>query len=60
LRAANVVKEINDYLAGHSRHDVGDGYGGDSYPIPPLIDAIDRLVYEGLDLSRLKRWTPKK
>jgi integrase len=59
LRAAGVYKEINDYIAGHSLHDVGDDYGGESYPIPPLIEAIDKLVYEGLDLSHLKRWTPK-
>jgi hypothetical protein len=54
-----VLKQVSDYISGHSRHDVADGYGGESYPVPPLIDAIDQLVYEGLDLSHLKRWTPK-
>lgn len=50
LREAEVPKEINDALTGHESGDVGDKYGGDDYPIRPLVNAIKRYRVSGLTL----------
>jgi integrase len=55
LRAAGVEKAINDALTGHESGDVGSTYGDETYPLPPLVEAIERLNYPGLDLSHLYR-----
>ena len=50
LREAEIPKEINDALTGHESGDVGDKYGGDLYPIRPLVNAIKRYRVPGLVL----------
>jgi integrase len=50
LREAEIPKEINDALTGHESGDVGDKYGGDAYPIRPLVKAIKRYRVSGLTL----------
>ena len=50
LREAEIPKEINDALTGHESGDVGDKYGGDAYPIRPLVNAIKRYRVLGVTL----------
>jgi integrase len=50
LREAEIPKEINDALTGHESGDVGDKYGGDVYPIRPLVNAIKRYRIPSLVL----------
>lgn len=50
LREAEIPKEINDALTGHESGDVGDKYGGDAYPLRPLVNAIKRYRILGLTL----------
>ncbi|GIZ51735.1 hypothetical protein NCCP691_17490 [Noviherbaspirillum aridicola] len=50
LREAEIPKEINDALTGHESGDVGDKYGGDAYPLRPLVNAIKRYRIPGLTL----------
>lgn len=50
LREVEIPKEINDALTGHESGDVGDKYGGDAYPIRPLVNAIKRYRVPGLTL----------
>jgi len=50
LREAEIPKEINDALTGHESGDVGDKYGGDAYPIRPLVNALKRYRVPGLTL----------
>lgn len=50
--------ELHDKLTGHKSaaaygSSIGDGYGGENYPIKPLSTAMQTLRYEGLDLSHL-------
>lgn len=52
-RISGVLSEHHDRLTGHSNNNVGDGYGGEYYPLKPLNEAIKKLAYEGLDLSHL-------
>lgn len=54
-RACGIPKEHHDVLTGHSSRDVGDGYGGESFPLAPLAGSMAQLRYEGLDLSHLHR-----
>jgi len=44
-RLCGIPKEIHDSLTGHVSSDVGDGYGGDQYPLIPLNKAISQLKY---------------
>jgi integrase len=39
-----IEEEVKDRLLGHSSTSVGRKYGGKYYPMPALVDAIDRLV----------------
>jgi len=50
LREVEIPKEINDALTGHESGDVGDKYGGDAYPLRPLVNAIKRYRVPGLTL----------
>lgn len=50
LREVEIPKEINDALTGHESGDVGDKYGGDAYPLRPLVNAIKRYKVPGLAL----------
>lgn len=44
-RLSGIPKDIHDQLTGHASHNVGDLYGGENYPLPPLFEAISRLRY---------------
>jgi integrase len=50
MREVEIPKEINDALTGHESGDVGDKYGGDLYPLRPLVNAIARYKVPGLVL----------
>jgi integrase len=57
LREAEIPKEINDALTGHESGDVGDKYGGDAYPLRPLVNAIKRYRVPGFTLPTCgKSW----
>jgi integrase len=51
LRAADVRKDIAEDLVGHDSGDTHSGYG--TVDLPTLKAAVDKIVYPGLDLSRL-------
>ena len=53
LRICGVEEEVADALMGHSGSGKSEGrrYGGQSYPLKPLVDAMDALCYNGLGLS---------
>ena len=44
-RVAEIPKDLHDKLAGHISSDVGDGYGGDLYPLMPLYNAIKKIEF---------------
>lgn len=52
-RAAGIQTEVRDVLVGHANDSVAAEYGEGRYPIAPLFDAIKRVKYSGLDLTRL-------
>jgi len=52
-RECGIEEAIHDALTGHSGGGVGRSYGGQMYPLPPLIKAMEKLKYKGLDLSHL-------
>jgi len=53
-REANIDEEVHDALTGHTNASVGRKYGSArGYPLRPLERAIEKIRYEGLDLSRL-------
>ena len=45
-RIAEVPKELHDKLTGHQSSDIGDGYGGDLYPLMPLYNAIKKIEFQ--------------
>ena len=47
-RIAEIPKDLHDKLTGHMSSDVGDGYGGDMYPLLPLYTAIKKIVFQSL------------
>lgn len=47
-RLSGIAKEIHDQFTGHASHNVGDNYGGDSFPLAPLVDGMHRLRYAAL------------
>lgn len=51
-RASGIPKELHDQFTGHSSRDVGDGYGGESYPLHPLSQAMAKLAYQDLEPIR--------
>ncbi|WP_426051472.1 site-specific integrase [Brevundimonas sp. SL161] len=51
LRAAEVRKDVAEEIVGHEKGDTHSGYG--TYDMATLKAAIDKMVYPGLDLSRL-------
>ena len=53
-RYSNIPKAHLDVMCGHESSEVGDGYGGDSYPLAPLIDSMKRFQVPGLELSHLR------
>lgn len=52
-RAAGIQTEERDVLVGHANDSVAAEYGERRYPIAPLFDAIKRVKYPDLDLTRL-------
>ena len=55
LREAGVAEDVSDALTGHGGgRSVGRSYGSGLYPLRPLAAAIERVTFEGLDLSGLK------
>ncbi|MDN7994751.1 site-specific integrase [Burkholderia orbicola] len=42
-RAAGIRREVSDALTGHSDGSASSGYGGDFYPLAPLIEAVGRI-----------------
>jgi len=46
---------VGDALTGHVSGNVGDKYGGDLYPLRPLVNGIKKFRVPGLDLTALKR-----
>jgi hypothetical protein len=47
-----VRKDVSEEIIGHESKDTHSGYG--KFDIPTLKGAVDKIVYPGLDLSRLK------
>ena len=45
-RIAEIQKDLHDRLTGHQSSDVGDGYGGDLYPLIPLYNAIQKIQFQ--------------
>jgi hypothetical protein len=54
-RLAEIPKDIHDQLTGHSSSDVGDGYGGELYPLPPLYSAILKIEFQLNQNTRQRR-----
>jgi integrase len=52
LRRAGVPKDVRMRIVGHEDGDTHDSYGDDVLPI--LNDAVSRVTYPGLDLSRVR------
>jgi integrase len=52
LRAAEVRSDVSHEIIGHAAKDTHATYG--NFDIPTLKAAVDKIVYPGLDLSRLK------
>ncbi|MCE1243130.1 MAG: hypothetical protein LWW89_07875 [Oryzomicrobium sp.] len=44
-RLSNISKEIHDQLTGHTSRDAGDNYGGEHFPLAPLVAAIEHMRY---------------
>lgn len=49
-RLAAIPNEVHNELTGHETGDVADSYGGLSYPLAPLVDAIERYRIPGFKL----------
>ncbi|KVK77737.1 hypothetical protein WS90_21520 [Burkholderia cepacia] len=49
-RAAGINREVSDALTGHTDGSASSGYGGDFYPLPPLVEAVGRIRIPGLTL----------
>jgi integrase len=50
LRGIGVAEEVSDALTGHASGRVGRRYGGLTYPLAPLVDAMSRYKVVGLNL----------
>ena len=49
-RLAGIAAEVHSALTGHVTGDVADNYGGLSYPLAPLVQAISRYRVPGVTL----------
>ncbi len=49
-RLADISTEVNNALTGHITGEVADNYGGLSYPLAPLVNAIQRYRVPGVTL----------
>jgi integrase len=50
-RLCCIPKAVLDQLVGHESGEVGDAYGGEDYPIEPLIDGVKRYQLPFLDFA---------
>jgi integrase len=50
LREGGIVVDVSDALTGHSTGSVAQSYGDDFWPLRPLVEAIERVQYHGLEL----------
>jgi len=58
-RECEISKEVSDVLSGHSLgSDASSAYGGDTYPVRPLREAIERFSIPGLDIEHLYEQPP--
>jgi integrase len=51
-RECGIEKDVRDALQGHSEGDSAGKYGGDFYPLRPLVDAMERYTVHGVKLPR--------
>jgi integrase len=58
-RDSGVLPEVRDALVGHANSSTAALYGEGSYPIGPLVEAIGKIRYPGLDLSHIA-WSRSK
>ncbi|KGR93796.1 site-specific integrase [Burkholderia sp. ABCPW 111] len=56
-REAGITDEVSDALSGHSSSKVSRRYGGLTYPLRPLVDAVRRYRVPGLVLPAHPRMT---
>lgn len=49
-RNSGIATEVHHAITGHSSGNVGDNYGGDVYPLRPLVEAMDKYQVQGLAL----------
>ena len=49
-RLCGMRKEVSDEITGHETGDVGDDYGGLSYPLAPLVEGISLYQVPGFKL----------
>jgi integrase len=49
-RLASIPNDVHNEITGHETGDVADSYGGLSYPLAPLVDAIKRYRVPGFTL----------
>ena len=49
-RNSGITTEVHHAITGHSAGNVGDNYGGEVYPLRPLVDAMKRYQVQGLYL----------
>ncbi|WOD15947.1 site-specific integrase [Paraburkholderia kirstenboschensis] len=54
LREHGVPKAVNDALTGHSSGDTAEDYGGEFYPVRPLVEAMEKYEIHGLELASQK------
>lgn len=52
-RMCGIAKAVVDQLVAHKSSEVGDGYGGDYYPVEPLLDGMRRYQLPFMDFSHL-------
>ncbi|MGF6697853.1 integrase [Paraburkholderia sp. MM5496-R1] len=49
LREGGVTEDVSDALTGHSTGSAARSYGDDYWPVRPLVEAIERVSYHGLE-----------
>jgi len=49
-RLASIPNDVHNEITGHETGDVADSYGGLSYPLAPLVDAMKRYRVPGFTL----------
>jgi integrase len=51
-RECGISKELGDALQGHSEGDASSNYGGEFYPLRPLVEAMQKYEVHGVKLPR--------